>query len=234
MGELVQAARTRLRGAGLRRVVAAEPLRADPDPALQARLGAGDAGGDPLSDPACNPYLAFAALLHAGLEGIERGYELPGRDDDEPLPAVRGRAQGAAGSSLYPARSARRSRSFAASELMKTGPRRAHLPALRRAEAQGVGRVPHPGHAVGEGPVPGRSFGPKFRAAWPSMHGSVPGWTRVPPRDLDFRQRMAHDPRCRPRRKASGKPVSDGRSRVPLWGPVVVTADCRACRNRSE
>jgi glutamine synthetase len=28
-------------------------------------------------DPACNPYLTFAALLHAGLEGIEKGYELP-------------------------------------------------------------------------------------------------------------------------------------------------------------
>jgi glutamine synthetase len=28
-------------------------------------------------DPACNPYLAFAGLLHAGLEGIEKGYELP-------------------------------------------------------------------------------------------------------------------------------------------------------------
>jgi glutamine synthetase len=27
-------------------------------------------------DPACNPYLTFAALLHAGLEGIEQGYEL--------------------------------------------------------------------------------------------------------------------------------------------------------------
>jgi glutamine synthetase len=27
-------------------------------------------------DPACNPYLTFAALLHAGLEGIARGYEL--------------------------------------------------------------------------------------------------------------------------------------------------------------
>ena len=26
-------------------------------------------------DPACNPYLAFAAMLTAGLEGIERGYE---------------------------------------------------------------------------------------------------------------------------------------------------------------
>ncbi len=28
-------------------------------------------------DPACNPYLTFAALLQAGLEGIEQGYQLP-------------------------------------------------------------------------------------------------------------------------------------------------------------
>jgi glutamine synthetase len=28
-------------------------------------------------DPACNPYLTFAALLAAGLEGIEKNYELP-------------------------------------------------------------------------------------------------------------------------------------------------------------
>jgi len=28
-------------------------------------------------DPACNPYLTFAALLHAGLEGVARNYELP-------------------------------------------------------------------------------------------------------------------------------------------------------------
>ncbi len=28
-------------------------------------------------DPACNPYLAFAVMLAAGLEGIERGYECP-------------------------------------------------------------------------------------------------------------------------------------------------------------
>jgi glutamine synthetase len=27
-------------------------------------------------DPACNPYLTFATLLHAGLEGVEQGYEL--------------------------------------------------------------------------------------------------------------------------------------------------------------
>jgi glutamine synthetase len=28
-------------------------------------------------DPACNPYLAFAVMLAAGLQGIEKGYELP-------------------------------------------------------------------------------------------------------------------------------------------------------------
>jgi glutamine synthetase len=28
-------------------------------------------------DPACNPYLAFAVMLAAGLEGIEKGYEPP-------------------------------------------------------------------------------------------------------------------------------------------------------------
>jgi glutamine synthetase len=27
-------------------------------------------------DPACNPYLAFAAMLAAGLEGVEQEYEL--------------------------------------------------------------------------------------------------------------------------------------------------------------
>jgi glutamine synthetase len=28
-------------------------------------------------DPSCNPYLTFAAMLHAGLEGIEQGYAMP-------------------------------------------------------------------------------------------------------------------------------------------------------------
>jgi len=33
-------------------------------------------------DPACNPYLAFALLLAAGLKGIEEGYELPEEAED--------------------------------------------------------------------------------------------------------------------------------------------------------
>ena len=34
-------------------------------------------------DPACNPYLAFAMLLAAGLRGIEQGYELPAATEDD-------------------------------------------------------------------------------------------------------------------------------------------------------
>jgi glutamine synthetase len=58
-------------------------------------------------DAACNPYLAFAVLLSAGLKGIEGGYELPPETEDdvwsltdserramgiEPLPGSLGRA----------------------------------------------------------------------------------------------------------------------------------------------
>lgn len=35
-------------------------------------------------DPACNPYLAFAAMLAAGLEGIEKRYKLPPASDANP------------------------------------------------------------------------------------------------------------------------------------------------------
>jgi len=58
-------------------------------------------------DPACNPYLAFAVLLSAGLKGIQEGYELPPETEDDvwnltqterlamgidPLPSSLGRA----------------------------------------------------------------------------------------------------------------------------------------------
>ena len=69
-------------------------------------------------DPACNPYLTFARLLHAGLEGIEQGYELP-----EPmetnlyhLTPSSGRS---AGSPPCPRRSARPSTQLAHSELAR-------------------------------------------------------------------------------------------------------------------
>lgn len=39
-------------------------------------------------DPGCNPYLAFALLLAAGLQGIERGYQLPAEADGRPAQGV--------------------------------------------------------------------------------------------------------------------------------------------------
>ena len=34
-------------------------------------------------DAACNPYLAFAVILAAGMKGIEEGYELPREAEDD-------------------------------------------------------------------------------------------------------------------------------------------------------
>ena len=42
-------------------------------------------------DPACNPYLTFAALLHAGLDGIEKGMDLPRGSEDDVWARIRER-----------------------------------------------------------------------------------------------------------------------------------------------
>jgi glutamine synthetase len=34
-------------------------------------------------DSACNPYLAFAVILGAGLQGVQKGYELPAATEDD-------------------------------------------------------------------------------------------------------------------------------------------------------
>ena len=89
-------------------------------------------------DPACNPYLAFAALLHAGLEGIEKGYELPAEMTHEPLPPL-GRGAHRAGR-RGAARIARRGdRGVRGLGADAEGARGAHLPAVRRAQARANG-----------------------------------------------------------------------------------------------
>ena len=71
-------------------------------------------GSDPrraaLSRPACNPYLCFAGMLHAGLEGIEKGYELP-EPMEQNLYHLTPEDRHRRGSSSSPRRSERRSRS---------------------------------------------------------------------------------------------------------------------------
>ena len=60
-------------------------------------------------DPACNPYLTFAALLQAGLEGIEKGYELPEPMEKNLYHLAPGRPAAPRASSSCPRRSGRRS-----------------------------------------------------------------------------------------------------------------------------
>ena len=52
-------------------------------------------------DPACNPYLAYAVLLYAGLAGIENGYELPEEAADD-VWALTDRERGALGIQSLP------------------------------------------------------------------------------------------------------------------------------------
>ena len=61
-------------------------------------------------DPSCNPYLTFAAMLHAGLEGIEKGYQCPEPMETQSLRPLARRARRSAASSSSRRRSARRSR----------------------------------------------------------------------------------------------------------------------------
>ena len=104
-------------------------------------------------DPACNPYLTFAALLQAGLEGIEKEYELPEPMEENLFELTPGRARGA-GHHQPAAEPRRGDRGARALGSLSPNPRAAHLRPIRRAEAEGVGRVPGPGHAVGARALP--------------------------------------------------------------------------------
>ena len=77
VGELVQAARPRLRGARVRRVVPAQPLGADPDPALQAGRRAGDPRRDPLPRSRVQPVPRIRGPAPRGSRGDREGLRAP-------------------------------------------------------------------------------------------------------------------------------------------------------------
>ena len=109
-------------------------------------------------DPSCNPYLCFAALLQAGLEGIEKGYELP-----EPMErnlyhlSPDERKQLGHRAAAGDARRGDRDRGGVGAD--PEDARRARVHALRRDQAPGVGGLPHPALAVGAGQVPADPVG---------------------------------------------------------------------------
>ncbi len=94
VGQLLQAAGARLRGAGLPGLVAPQPLGADPGAALPPRQGGRDPGRAALPRPRLpTPTSASPAMLQAGLEGDREGLRAARADGAEPLPPLPGGAR---------------------------------------------------------------------------------------------------------------------------------------------
>ena len=98
-------------------------------------------------DPACNPYLCFAGMLQAGLEGIEKGYELP-EPMEQNLYHLSPGGAGPPGDRAAAGDAGRGDRGGGGVRAGAADARRAHVPALRRDQAAGVGRLPGAGHSV--------------------------------------------------------------------------------------
>ena len=77
MGELVQAARRRLRGAGVHLVGEEQPFRGGERAAHEEGQARVDARRVPRARSCLQPLLAFSVVLAAGLRGIEESYDLP-------------------------------------------------------------------------------------------------------------------------------------------------------------
>ena len=76
----------------------AQPFGGDPHPDVLAEPARPSASSSARPDPACNPYLAFAAMLMAGLDGIAEQDRSGRADGQEPLRAAAGGTdEGAAG-----------------------------------------------------------------------------------------------------------------------------------------
>ena len=97
-------------------------------------------------DSACNPYLAFALMLAAGLAGIEKGYDLPpgANGDVQALTDTQRRELG-----LDPLPDSLAERDLG-DGVLRAGPqhaRRGRVRLLPAQQARGVGRVPAQRHA---------------------------------------------------------------------------------------
>ena len=101
--------RARLRGAGQPGVLEPEPLGLHPHPDHR-RQPEGQAPRVPGPDPSGNPYLAFAAMLMAGLDGIKNKIEPPDAGRQGPLRAPAGGGRRHPAGAGLASRGARRTR----------------------------------------------------------------------------------------------------------------------------
>ena len=107
-------------------------------------------------DAACNPYLAYAVVLAAGMKGLEEEYELPARGRGQRLVAQRPGAQGAR-SRAAAQEPVRRHQDRRGLRAARRDAGRARLRVLPAQQARRVGGVPRSGlrlrarpHAAGD------------------------------------------------------------------------------------
>ena len=99
-------------------------------------------------DPACNPYLALALCLTAGLDGIERGLEAPGGDNGEHLRHGRRRAP-SNGIDNLPGSLEEAVDALESDALMASALGEHVFPRYVEGKLPRVGRIPHAGHRLG-------------------------------------------------------------------------------------
>ena len=109
VGELLQAARARLRGAGLRRLEPPQPLGARARPALPPGQGERDADGAALPRPRLQPVPDVRGAAAGRPRGDREGLRAARADGEEPLPPVARRPPPARDRAAARRRSARRS-----------------------------------------------------------------------------------------------------------------------------
>ena len=104
-------------------------------------------------DPSSNTYLAFAAMIAAGLDGVERGLTLSEPVEESLFEMDAGRIA-EKGIRELPGHARRGDRRAGERPGDRRGPRRPRAGPLRGGEARRVGRVPDPGHGLGAGSLP--------------------------------------------------------------------------------
>ena len=95
-------------------------------------------------DSACNPYLAFAVMLAAGMKGIEEGYDLP-REAEDDVWSLNERERESLGIDPLPQEPVRGDQVAGGSRAARRDAGRARLRLLPAQQAGRVGRLPQPG-----------------------------------------------------------------------------------------
>ena len=148
-------------------------------------------------DPSCNPYLTFAAMLHAGLDGIEQGYECPEPMETQPLRPHATTSASRARHRAAPRDARRGDRGAGRVGAGAQGARRPHLRALRGRSSARSGR------STGSR-SPGGSWSATCPSSEPAAGGPERGADARPPRQ-DARRASRRRGLARRRRAGGGR-----------------------------